>query len=159
MPQIEILCCKRWLSIMNIEETRLKIEILTNRYKVYLCVYFIPIAIFSCLIVSEYVLNIFSQDSFSYANGDRPLEFSQVIYNDTEVTTVVATWIDKEGNVHYAKDPATLFGFSVPTIVLLLANFGVIKLICDIHSFFTYRYRKRLLAENFPAYIITNLNL
>ena len=144
---------------MNIEETRLKIEILTNRYKLYLCVYVIPIAIFLCLIISEFVLNIFTQDSFSYAKGDQPLEFSKVIYNDTEVTTVVATWVDKEGNLHFAKEPASLFGFSVPSIVLLLANLGVIKLSYDFHSFFTFRYRKHLLTKNFPAYIISNLNL
>lgn len=137
----------------------MKIEILTNRYRLYLCVYIIPIAIFLCLSVSGYVLNTFAQDSFSYAKGDQPFEFSKAIYNDTEVTTVVATWVDKEGNLHQAKEPAALFGLSVPSIVLLLVNLGVIKLNYDIYSFFTIRYRRRLLSENFPAYLINNLNL
>lgn len=144
---------------MTIWETTQKVEILTNRYRLYIAVYFIPATIFMCLVFSEYILHFFARDTFSYAKGDQPLEFCNIEYNGTEVTTVVASWVDKEGSIHYAKEPPQLFGFSVPFIVLLLLNLGVIKVSYDVHRFLASRYRRRLLAEHFPKYFVKSLNL
>lgn len=126
-------------------ETRAKIEKLAESYetRILVLVTVMAIAIFSA--ASLFTLKIFSSDYFDPAKGDRPLISYQVIYYGQQFTQV-ATWADKDGNHHFAKEPARFAGIDVSVLVLALFNLGIAKGAYDFYRMLTGRHKRRLMA-------------
>lgn len=132
-------------------ETRVKIENLTSSYENRILVLVTLMAIVILSTASLFIIYFFiPRDAYDPAKGDSPLISYQKIYYGQQITQVAA-WVDKDGNSHYAKEPARFAGIDVSVLVLALLGLGIAKGSHDLYSILTDRYKRRLMSETSMA--------